>query len=391
MAEQLPSSPDSFLHRGLAFRAEIAEIKQKTTLPHGDWYPFDTLSCLPIVTELLSRDFDEVISSVSCASVADIGCADGDFALLFARWGCAVDALDYLPNNFNRLEGIRAMAGTLGLAVRTFDLDLNQTFEFPSPLYGLTMFLGTLYHLKNPYGALENLAYHTRWCLLSTRIAQVTPSAGSRMENEPLAYLADGREIANDATNYWIFSYSGLLRILQRTRWAIAAIRRTGCAFDSNPIDSDADERIFVLLKSRVHFPNLGIRLLDGWHRVEENYRWTAKAFSIEVVLPFETPLSSFSLRVIVPPAILGADSVIGLSCRIKGQLVGTARYDRAGFHLFGGALPPFALHEPILTLHFSVDSEFSSPSSDVRELGLCIPVKEPDQQIDFSVSESTS
>lgn len=387
MAGRLPDSPDNFLRRGLAFRAEIAEIKQRTPLPHGNWYPFDTLSSLPIVAELLAGDFDEVMSSVSAAPVADIGCADGDFALLFARCGCAVDALDYLPNNFNRLEGIAAMAGTLGLAVRTFDLDLNQTFESPSPLYGLALFLGTLYHLKNPYGVLENLAYHTRWCVLSTRIAQVTPSAGSRMESEPLAYLADGREIANDATNYWIFSYSGLLRILQRTRWAITAIRRTGCSVDSNPIDSDADERIFVLLKSRVHFPNLGIRLLNGWHRVEGNYRWTAKAFAIEVVLPLETPLSGFSLRVLVPPAILKGGSVIGLSCRIKGQMVGTARYDRAGFHLFSGALPPFALHEPILTLQFYVDSGFSSPSGDLRELGLCVPFKEPDQQIDFSVS----
>ena len=59
MAERLPDSSESLLQRGVAFRAEIAEIKQRTTLPHGDWYPFDTLSCLPIVKELLASDFDE--------------------------------------------------------------------------------------------------------------------------------------------------------------------------------------------------------------------------------------------------------------------------------------------------------------------------------------------
>jgi tRNA (mo5U34)-methyltransferase len=386
MSLQLPDSPDRFLQSSLAFRAEIAEIKRENALRQGNWYPFDTLSCLPIVTELFAKDYADIMASISSAPVADLGCGDGDFALLFARWGVAVDALDYPPNNYNRMEGINALASALGLSVRTFDLDLNNMSRLPSEVYGLTIFLGTLYHLKNPYGVLENLAHQTRWCILSTRIAQVTPSAGSRMESEPVAYLADGREIENDATNYWIFSYAGLLRILQRTRWAIAAIRRIGCSVDSNPIDPDADERMFVLLRSRVHFPNLQVALLEGWHRVEQNYRWTAKTFSIELVLPLETPLSGFSLRILIPTAILGTDGILGLSCTIKSRLVGDARYDGAGSHVFRGALPPFALHEPILTLRFSVDSDFSSPSGDIRELGLCVPVTGPGHQIDFRV-----
>jgi hypothetical protein len=271
--------------------------------------------------------------------------------------------------------------------VRTFDLDLNRAFDLPSQIYGLSIFLGTLYHLKNPCGVLENLACHTCWYILSTRIAQRNPSAQCCMETEPLAYLADGREIANDATNYWIFSYSGLLRMLQRTRWAITATRRVGCSVDSNPVDPDADERVFVLLKSRVRFPELEVRLLEGWHRVEQNYRWTAKTFSMQVVLPLETPLTSFSLRVVIPPSILGDEETLGLSCRIKDQQVGAARYDRPGSQLFCGALPPFALHEPILTLRFSVEGVFLPPSDDIRELGVCIPLTEPDQRIDFRVA----
>jgi len=375
MPFHLPDSPDRWLESGLAFREEIGEIKRKTGLPQGSWYPFDTLSCLPTLAGLLADDFDRVLASVRSAPVADIGCADGDFALLFARWGATVDALDYLPNNYNRMQGVTTLAGALGLSVRTFDLDLNRTSQLPAGIYGLAIFLGTLYHLKNPYGVLENLAYQTHWCILSTRIAQVTPRSGARMESEPLAYLADGREIANDATNYWIFSYSGLLRILQRTRWAIRAIRRVGCAVDSNPIDPDADERVFVLLKSRVHFPTLEVRLLRGWHDIEQNFRWTAKAFSVEVILPLETPLSGFSLPILAPPAIFHGNRPLDISCRIKDQLVGIARYNQAGSYAFRGELPPFALHEPILRLDFEVQSDISAPAGDIRELGVCVPV----------------
>ena len=161
-----------------------------------------------------------------------------------------------------------------------------------------------------------------------------------------MAYLADGHEIENDATNYWIFSPAGLLRILQRTRWAIVATERVGCLNGSNPIDPNADERMFVLAKSRVHFPELQVRLLHGWHPSEGTFRWTAKTFSIGLVLPLEQPLTGFSLLITVPQAIATQDRPIFISCSIGGRTVGSSRYCDAGSYLFQGELPPFALHE---------------------------------------------
>jgi hypothetical protein len=270
--------------------------------------------------------------------------------------------------------GVQTLGRVLGLPVRSYDMNLDHDFQLPRDAYGLSLFLGILYHLKNPYAVLEQLAFQTRWCILSTRIAQVTPTVRARVESEPIAYLADGREIGNDATNYWIFSAGGLLRILQRTRWAIVACKRIGCLVDSSPIDPDGDERMFVLLKSRVNFPELHVRLQEGWHPLEGSFRWTAKSFGLEVVLPLEKPFSGFSLSVFVPRQTVQAGRTVRLSCSIRDRVVGAAEYAAGGFYEFVGELPPFALHEPILRLDFSVESEFVSDESDGRELGICVP-----------------
>jgi SAM-dependent methyltransferase len=374
MPFQIPESPAAFLHSARELWVKLKEEKSKTVLPEGDWYPFDSLSCAPVVTELISRDFDVLAADIAGWPVADIGCADGDLAMLFAGWGAEVDAIDYAPNNFNGMLGVRTLGRLLGLPVRTYDINLDHDFKLPQDAYGLTLFLGTLYHLKNPYAVLEQLAFQTRWCILSTRIAQVTPTVRAPVESEPMAYLADGREIGNDATNYWVFSASGLFRILQRTRWAIVASQRIGCSVDSNPIDPDKDERMFVLLKSRVYFPELHVRLEEGWHPLEGTFRWTAKSFALEVVLPLEKPFSGFSLSIFVARQIAGVGRPIRLSCKIRDQLVGSAEYASGGSYEFAGKLPAFALHEPALRLNFTVESEFVSDESDGRELGICVP-----------------
>lgn len=374
MPFQIPENPAQFLRSARELWVKLKDEKIKTVLPEGDWYPFDTLSCVPTVTELISRDFDIFAADIAGRPVADIGCADGDLAMLFAGWGADVDAIDYAPNNNNRMLGVRTLSRLLGLPVRTSEINLDHDFKLPQDAYGLTLFLGTLYHLKNPYAVLEQLAFQTRWCILSTRIAQVTPTVRARVENEPIAYLADGREIGNDATNYWVFSAGGLMRILQRTRWAIVRSQRIGCLVESSPIDPEGDERMFVLLKSRVHFPELHVRPADGWYPLEGSFRWTAKSFAVEVVLPLEKPFSGFWLSIFVPRQILGAGQSVSLSCRIRDQIVGTAQYAASGFYEFVGELPPFALHEPVLRLDFAVQSEFVSDESDGRELGICVP-----------------
>lgn len=115
--------------------------------------------------------------------------------------------------------------------------------------YGLTLFLGTLYHLKNPFTVLERLARHARYCLLSTRVASWSPDRTVELARVPVAYLVGPHECNGDTTNYWIFSPKGLIQLTERSGWRVLASMNTG-ATQSDPAAQEADERQFLLLES---------------------------------------------------------------------------------------------------------------------------------------------
>jgi len=381
MIPAFPRTPDEFLARGEQFWSEVRQVKQQAPpLCELGWYPYDSLSTFPVIAELLGLRYEEIASACQTYPAIDIGCGDGDLAVFLSRLGMTVDALDYSANNYNRLSGVRTLSKLLNAPLNIHDLNLDTFMTFPRRGYGIAFFLGILYHLKNPYGVLEELAYHTRWCLLSTRVAKVTPS-NTRFDREPLVYLPDGREIENDATNYWIFSSFALLRLLQRTRWAISGFRSVGCHGDSNPVARDADERMFVLAQSRVFYPALSVRPLSGWYAPEEDrWQWTAKRFGLGVVLPLEVHITKLILDVVIPEPVAACGPVT-LSCTFNGQVVGQQSYTEAGQAEFRGELPVSALHEPVLQLDFDVESAYLPPPGDTRDLGLCVPLLDNPQK----------
>ncbi len=118
--------------------------------------------------------------------------------------------------------------------------------------YNLVFFLGILYHLKNPYFALEKLARHSRYCFLSTRVARFAADREVQMHKAPMAYLLDPTECNNDSTNYWIFSPGGVERLVRRTGWKILASYNAGETVDSDPFSQERDERMFMVLESQV-------------------------------------------------------------------------------------------------------------------------------------------
>ena len=99
MPFQLPQNADQFSDSALEFWKRISGEKRNSPLAAGDWYPFETLSCLDTVKELIASDYETFAGDIGGYPVAELGCADGDFAMLFASWGAAVDAIDYAPNN----------------------------------------------------------------------------------------------------------------------------------------------------------------------------------------------------------------------------------------------------------------------------------------------------
>jgi hypothetical protein len=162
--------------------------------------------------------------------------------------GYRVEAWDHSGTNINRLRGMAALAEAFGSQVRIADVDLDGRFEMAGE-YGAALFLGTLYHLKNPFYVLETLAQRARFCFLSTRVARWSPDGQVRLDQVPVGYLLDAGECNADATNYWIFSPPGLELLAKRAGWRICASAVSGST-ESDPRTREGDERMFLLLGS---------------------------------------------------------------------------------------------------------------------------------------------
>ncbi|MER7078195.1 hypothetical protein SAMN02982929_05378 [Saccharopolyspora kobensis] len=242
---------ETLRERALAFREDLLARKDEIAPSDFGWYPYDTMANIFHLDALLSGPQRQVFDRIAGTRIADIGAADGDFGFfLEAELGCQVDVIDNAPTNFNGLRGARRLVAELDSKVQVHEIDLDAQFELPAEHYGAVFFLGLLYHLKNPFFVLERLAERADLCFVSTRIAQLTPD-GTRIQQQPVAYLLDPTEANNDATNFWIFSEAGLRRLFDRAGWEVVDFTTVGCTQDSNPSAQDRDERAFALLRSK--------------------------------------------------------------------------------------------------------------------------------------------
>src|ERR1051326_6114968 len=251
-------------HLAIAFERRVNEAKAKLAHENIPWYPYRTLATFSILDKLLTGPRRNLLDLAAGDAILDIGCADGLVSFFLESLGCRVLALDNLYTNNSRFNGFHRLREALGSSVPLDAIDLDAPFTLPDEPVGLTILLGVLYYLKNPFYALERLAAHTRYCLLSTRIAQRTPK-GRRMDDESVAYLLAAGETNDDDTNYWIFSETAFRRLLDRTGWNILEFLEAGFLRGSEPVRLDRDGRAFCLLESRT-CGRYSVALLDGWH-----------------------------------------------------------------------------------------------------------------------------
>ena len=57
------------------------------------------------------------------------------------------------------MKGVRFLKELLKSSIMIHDINLDAMNCLPEKKYGLVIFLGILYHLKNPFGVLENLSH----------------------------------------------------------------------------------------------------------------------------------------------------------------------------------------------------------------------------------------
>jgi hypothetical protein len=218
-------------------------------------------------------------------------------------------------------------------------------FHLPRPRYDLAVFLGILYHLKNPMYAMEHLARHTRYFVLSTRVARFFPS-GRRMPQDPLK------------------------RLFERTHWKVLEYGSAGDTAQSTPVGSEHDERVFCLLESQYGFANIDI--LSGWHQVErESSRWTMRQFAARIILSATAAPDRLRMRVYVPPEHLMRLGPLRLEIDVDGEAVAPALLDTPGYH---DIVRRFCNHgHRALIASFQLDKALPPDDHDPRKRGLVV------------------
>src|ERR1700692_4701800 len=177
------------------FERRLNAVKKNCSLPAGrDWYPFDTFSTIDILEGVLTGERRKLLALTEGYPVLDIGCGDGGLSYFFEDLGVPVHAIDHPATNYNGMEGVRALKAALRSAVEISEVDLDHQFVLPRQTHGLVLLFGVLYHLKNPIYVMEELSIRAKYCLLSTRIARLTPDHKTELSEIPAAYLVGDRE-----------------------------------------------------------------------------------------------------------------------------------------------------------------------------------------------------
>ncbi|MDP8982134.1 MAG: class I SAM-dependent methyltransferase [Acidobacteriota bacterium] len=333
------------------------------------WYPYRTLAVFSILDKLLTGPRRKLIDLAGGDPILDLGCGDGALSFFFESLGCDVRAMDNHHTNHNHMRGFLELRSALNSSVKLEMIDMDSQFQLPEEIFGLAVFLGVFYHLKNPFYALETLAARARYCLFSTRIARRTPS-GTRIKDEPLAYLLDSEECNNDSTNFWVFSETALRRALDRTGWIVRDFITTGDTRGSEPARLDRDERAFCLLESRV-CPLYSVKLLEGWHPLEQSsFRWTERRFALELKRPPSSKLR-FNFKLMFPGPVT-------LSARVNGKETTPVTFTGEDDHSFEIDLPHAERYLSPIRIDFAVDKGMPPVEMDTRELALLVAFWRP-------------
>jgi tRNA (mo5U34)-methyltransferase len=171
-------------------------------------------------------------------TVLDVGAWDGFFSFECERRGAArVVAADYFSwhgQGWGAKAGFEMAREALGSRVEDVDIDVMDLSPERIGTFDLVLFLGVLYHLRDPLGALERVASVTRgMMILETVVDQVGVT-------RPVAAFYPGRELNGDPTNWWgpnppavvgMMKAAGLERAEMITRLPNAAYRAARAAW----------------------------------------------------------------------------------------------------------------------------------------------------------------
>ncbi len=168
-------------------------------------------------------------------TVLDVGCWDGVFSFWCEQHGAIVTPIDdFQHTEFVRSkygvalrggEGFRVAAHHLGSALTV----RKRQFTQMQGAFDVVLFLGVLYHQRNPLLALEHLSRLTRECA-------VIETHYLKGQDQPIAQFYPGSSLNGDPTNYWGPSLSCLELMLRDVGFRRVKLVSTSAGHDDRAV-----------------------------------------------------------------------------------------------------------------------------------------------------------
>ncbi len=164
-------------------------------------------------------------SDCSGMSVLDIGCRDGFYAFEMERRGAEVTAMDYISPH---LSGFLIAQKILGSGVRhltknVYDLDPEKQGHLD-----IVLFLGVLYHLRNPLLALDRVRRVCKPGAMMFVETQLVAGGPAHKSREPLWQFFPRAALRDDGTNMWAPNLPGLVAVLEECQFQVLATATHG-------------------------------------------------------------------------------------------------------------------------------------------------------------------
>lgn len=153
--------------------------------------------------EVLKRRADRLFEGrIRGRSVLDVGAWDGFFSFEAEKQGAArvlaTDHYCWSGPGWGSKAGFDYVHAKTGSNVESLDIDVLDLSCHTVGTFDVVLFLGVLYHLKDPFGGLERVASICKETLM-------IETAGAMFDcPEPVMRFYLGAELNNDATNFWV-------------------------------------------------------------------------------------------------------------------------------------------------------------------------------------------
>jgi tRNA (mo5U34)-methyltransferase len=146
-------------------------------------------------------------------TVLDIGAWDGFFSFEAERRGAvdvlATDHFCWSGSGWGTKDGFDYIHGRVGSHVRSADIDVFDLDPESLGSFDVCLFLGVLYHLKNPLGGLEQVSRMTKeFAVIETEVTELT-------NPQPVVRYYLGSELNGDSTNFFVPNHVGLEAMLR--------------------------------------------------------------------------------------------------------------------------------------------------------------------------------